>query len=235
MQDVVHALKEICKKITYMLKGKREISTPKRAKKAATDKTKDDACEDLADASSDAPASPNARARADVGAANNRQQVWLRTPKQQERADRKYSRLPLPPQSIRRSVRPFNHTGTMTINDVHRYIRRKGPGGYHLAASDLPDAQLTTLVELYGAIDYLLQPEIDLDHMASYRTTWLEILARAERDLPVPEAQALINHSLVHIWDQVIVWGPLWTHWTYVFERFLARLTRKIIDRSGVY
>jgi hypothetical protein len=222
MQDITHTLKGIVKKAIQMITGKRAVTKePKKRKK----KKKEGNVE--------APDPPPTDEAELIAATVELQLLFRRKLKQQRRADRKYRRLPLPPSSIRRSVLPFAHAGTMNINDWQRYLRKRGPGGYHLAASDLPDAQLQTMIDLMGAIDYLLRPEIDLAEFAAYRVEWLEILARVERDMPAPEGQSGINHALIHVWDQVEAWGPLWAHWTYIFERFLARMTRKITNRAG--
>jgi len=173
MHDAAHTLKQSGQKVINLLKGTRAINAPRSSKSTET-----------------------AQQAEERGSANAAQLAYIRTPSQQKRADRKLANCPLPPGSIRRSVPIFAHTGTLTMNDIQRYLRRRGPGGYHLAASDLPDAQLQTIIDFFGAIDYLLQPDIDPVEMEKYHTTWLEILARVERDLPVPEAQALINHAL---------------------------------------
>lgn len=204
MVDVVHTLKEVIKKIISMMKGKRSVKDSKTG-----------------------------RGREEVAEARRRAKLFSRTKLQQRRADRKYQALPVPPGSLRRGVAPFGQTGTLNINDIHRYLQRRGPGGYHLAASDLGDDELAVLIEYMGAIDILVAPETDVDGMTAKRTSWLETLARAERALPAPEGQALINHQLIEIWEQLLALGPAWAHWTYIFERFLSRLTRKITDRSG--
>jgi hypothetical protein len=205
MKDIVHTLKEIVKKVLNVCKGNRLVKDGKtHEEKLIVAET---------------------RARANC---------LKRTPAQQRRADRKYVTLPLPPGSIRRGVRPFAQTGSLTINDLHRYLQPSGPGSYHLAASDLDDEALTVIIELMACIDVLVAPEIDVEAMGRKRTAWLEALARAERLLPHPEAQALINHHLVEIWDQVLEFGPAWSYWTYIFERFLSRLVRKITNRAGI-
>jgi len=152
---------------------------------------------------------------------------------QQDRGDRKYRELPLPPGSIRRAIRPLAHLGSMNINDIQRFIRTNGPGGYHLAATDLPDEQLQTLIDFMDCVHLLTRPEVDLVHMATIRIDWLEKMARVERDVPGPEGKAMVNHGLIEIWQAVLEWGPLWTHWTYIFERFLASLTRKMTNRAA--
>jgi hypothetical protein len=205
MVDVVHTFKEVVKKILNAMKGKRSVKDGK------TDKHKAETVE-----------------------ARRRQKVIQRTNKQQARSDRKYQTLPVPPGSIRRAVGPFAHTGSLTINDIHRYIQRRGPGGYHLAASDLDDETLLVLIDYLWAIDDLTAKETDPVVMQAGRVKWLEILARAEKTLPAPEIEALVNHHLLEIWDQVVEFGSAWSHWTYIFERFLSRLVRKITLRSGI-
>jgi hypothetical protein len=120
----------------------------------------------------------------------------------------------------------------MNINDVHRYLQRRGPGGYHLAASDLPDDQLRCIVEYMGALDDVMQPVINVAaHRAGF-TAFIEVLCAAERDLPIPEVEAMVNHHVVHIHIVLGYGGPLWVYWTYVFERFMSTLVRNITDRS---
>jgi hypothetical protein len=203
MIDVAHTLKELVKKILNMMKGKRAVKDSKTE--------------------AGRPAVAEARVRA---------ARFKRTEKQQQRSDRKYRALPLPPGSIRRGVSPFAQTGSLTINDIHRYLQKRGAGGYHLAASDLDDDSLTLLIDFMACIDLLVAPEPDVVAMRAGREAWLEVLCRVERDLPAPEGQATINHHLIHIWDQIVEFGPAWSSWTYIFERFLSRLVRKITNRS---
>jgi hypothetical protein len=139
-----------------------------------------------------------------ISEARRRATFLRRTPRQQRRADHLYSSLPIPPGSIRRAILPYAHVGSLTINDIHRYIQRQGPGGYHLAASGFDDETACVLIEYLWAIDDLISPEIDRVALTKSRVAWLEVLARAEKLLPAPEIEALVNHHLLDIWDQVL-------------------------------
>ena len=219
MVDIVHTIKELMKKILYVLKGERSVKDPSRVER---DKQ-----------GLDTGKRANREAVSAFERVDDRRQYLKTTPAQRKRADRKYSSLPLPVASIRRSVLPFQHLGSMTMNDWHRYVQPRGPGLYHLAATDLPDEVVRVFQGLFEAIDILVQPEVDITAMERYYPKFIEALCECERVLPAPEGQAIINHSLIEVWRQVLRWGPVWSHWTYIFERFLSRLTKKIVDRSG--
>lgn len=118
---------------------------------------------------------------------NRQASYFVRTKQQQQRADRKHRDAPWPPGSIRRHVKPFNNTGSMSINDIHKYIRARGTGLYHMACTDLGDEQLTLVGEYFWAISLLLTRPVDRSAMAKVRVRWLETLCRVERDLPGPE------------------------------------------------
>jgi hypothetical protein len=122
----------------------------------------------------------------------------------------------------------------MNINDIHRYVQRRGVGGYHLAASDLDDESLRQIIQYMGAIDDLMQPEVNVAQQRAGFVQFIEVLCEAERALPAPEIQAMVNHQLIHIYVSKLKDGPLWQYWTYVFERFMATLVRCITDRSGI-
>jgi hypothetical protein len=123
----------------------------------------------------------------------------------------------------------------MNINDIHRYLQRRGPGGYHLAAADMPDEVLKVLIDYMGVLDDIMQPTLDIVQLHAQFTHFVEVLADVERLLPAPEAEAMVNHHVVHIYEQLLDGGPLWTYWTYVFERFMSNLVRSITDRSRMY
>ena len=155
--------------------------------------------------------------------------LFVRTKKQQAAADRNYSTAPWPPGDIRRNVRPLQHTGTLNIHDLERYIRPRGPGLYHLASAELGSEQLQLMSDYFWAISLLLRKEVDVASMKRKRTRWVEILCRAERDLPEPEGAALINHALFEIWDSVMYWGPVYVTWMYIFERMMGHITTELL------
>jgi hypothetical protein len=81
-----------------------------------------------------------------------------------------------------------------------------------------------------------MQPEPDLVLLrASFDRFVVEVLSEIERLLPGPEGEAMVNHHLVHIYIELLDGGPLFVHWTYVFERFMSSLVRNITDRSSMY
>ena len=120
----------------------------------------------------------------------------------------------------------------MNMNDCHHYISPNGPGWYHLCVAIQDDDTLAVLLDYMWALSVLVKPVVDREWMDANRTKWIEALARAERWLPSPEIQAILNHTVIEIWDQIYEWGPAFTTWTYVFERMMAALTRKLTDRS---
>lgn len=120
----------------------------------------------------------------------------------------------------------------MNMNDWSHYIQPQGPGWYHLCVAIQDTDLLDMLLKYMWAISVFSMTPVDRDWMDRNRTRWLEALAAAERDLPEPEIQALINHSIIEIWEQMYQWGPSFTTWMYVFERLMASLTRKLTDRA---
>jgi hypothetical protein len=198
MVDIVHTLKEAIKKVLLMMKGKREVGKKTRRNEQA--------------------AVQDSLAELDALRAGFRV-----TQAEQDRADRKYSRAPVPAGSLRRAVKPFQHTGSLTINDLHHYTQRQGLGGYHIASADLDDAHTQIIIDLLDCLDELVSPELDRAKMEVDEVKFFERLARIERYLPDPEGKALVNHAMVEVWFQLKRWGPAWSHWTYIFERFLAR------------
>ena len=212
--------------ILNMMKGNRKVKDPSKASgKRARKSRKSGPSPQGSDASDEAQ---QAFAQA-VGEAS----LFVRTRKQQAAADHNYATSPWPPGDIRRNVRPFQHTGSMNIHDLERYIRPRGPGLYHLASTELGSDQLQLMADYFWAVSLLLRKEVDVADMKRKRTRWVEILCRAERDLPEPEGSALINHALFEIWDSVMYWGPVYVTWMYIFERMMGQLCRKITDRAS--
>jgi hypothetical protein len=209
MIDVVHSMKEFVKKILLVMKGTRKLRPA-------------------------APGRPvDGAGLANYLTAHERADRLRRTETQCTRADRKYVNSPVPPGNLRRSVKPFQHTGSMTMNDMHRYIRPQGVGSYHLACTDLPDDLLQILVDGFWAVDLLLRHEVSRSEMQATRQKWVEVMCQLERTLPHPEGQAILNHNFFEIWDQVFDSGPSYTTWMYVFERVMAELTRTVSRAKG--
>lgn len=44
---------------------------------------------------------------------------------------------------------------------------------------------------------------------------------------------AIVNHLLFHVWEQLEIWGPAYTTWMYVTERFMSTLTRLVRNRAA--
>jgi hypothetical protein len=87
--------------------------------------------------------------------------------------------------------------------DWHGYLETGGFGGYHQAAAGVDDETRQTLQDLFACLDFLVKETVDLAEMASFKTTFVERLCDAERILPAGESKAIVNHLLLHVWEQL--------------------------------
>ena len=149
-----------------------------------------------------------------------------------ELVSQRFSSLLGPLGFINTSRDVVNKLGQFTIHDCHIFLATN-VGKFCLRHPVLSGRTYQVFCGISDIIARLASYQVDMVSMGSFKQTMIDTLVLFEQVFP--QSEHTINfHLLIHMFDTVLQFGPVYYYWMYVFERMLGHLVRKTHGRFKI-